>query len=132
MNGRFSRYQVARWIDTLEDRTLYMSLFTSDPFSLANPLAAELIGPSVVRQQSIWERESPFALRLANDVFFSAIPQETTIVAIGAFDKEVNGNLLFRDLISRNGRTPSPEIYSAGGSYVIPAGEMVLGIDVPD
>lgn len=132
MNGRFSSYQIARWMDSLASRTLYLSLFTADPFSVANPLTVELVATSVSREPSVWERTSPYSLELANDVFFHAIPPETTIVALGAFDYSINGNLLFRDLMSSDGKTGKPIYYDTGGTYGISAGQMVIGLDIPE
>ena len=131
MNGRFSSYQIARWMDSLASRTMYMALFTSDPYAVSNPLTAELVGTSVSRQPSSWERTSPYSLELRNDVFFHAIPPETTVVAIGAYNAAVNGQLIFRDLMSDNGRVSTPLYFSTGGSYGIAAGEMVIGLDIP-
>ena len=131
MNGRFSSYQTARWMDSMANRTLYLSLFTADPYAVSNPLTVELIGTSVVRQPTSWLRTSPYSIELEHDVYFRAIPPETSVVAIGAFDAEVNGNLLFRDLMSQNGVTAQPIYFGTGGSYGIAAGQMVVGIDIP-
>lgn len=131
MNGRFSKYQTARWMDTLASRTLYMALFTSDPYAVSNPLTVELLGTSITRQPSTWERTSPYSLELRNDIFFYAIPSETSIVAIGAFDAAINGNLIFRDLMSSDGKRSNPIYYATGGTYGIAVGEMVIGLDIP-
>lgn len=131
MNGRFSNYQLQRWADTLVGETLYLSLFTSDPFSVDNPMSVELIGTSVVRQPSLWRKSSSTTIELENDVFFRAIPPETTVVAIGAFDASVNGNLIFRDLFNQNGRFV-PLYFSTGGALTIPEGQFIVGLEIPE
>lgn len=132
MNGRFSSYQVSLWLDDLAARTIYLALFTADPFTVSDPLTVELTSTSVAREESVWERTSPYSLELANDVFFQAIPPETTLVALGGFDAEVNGNLLFRDLMSYSGQVGQPLHMLTGGSFSIATGEMVIGMDIPE
>lgn len=131
MHGRFSNYQLQRWADTLVGETLYLSLFTSDPFSVDNPMSVELIGTSVVRQPSVWRKSSSTTIELENDVFFRAIPPETTVVAIGAFDAAVNGNLIFRDLFNQAGRFV-PLYFSTGGALTIPEGQFIVGLEIPE
>lgn len=131
MYGRFSSYIVEHWLDDLVNDTIYLALFTSDPFAVADPLTAELSAANMVRGASVFEKVSPGMAQLANEVQFRGIPQETTIVAVGGFDAEVNGNLLFRELMAEEGH-PQPYNMPAGGVFVIPEGTFVVGIDVSD
>lgn len=131
MKGRFSKYQTSAWMDDLASRSLYMALFTQDPYAVTNPLSVELVGTSINRQPSEWKRTSSFSLELNNDVFFAAIPPETSLVAIGAFDAPINGNLIFRDLIDAAGNGRGEPLYlPTGGTFGIAAGDMVIGLDI--
>lgn len=131
MYGRFSSYIIERWLDDLVSNTIYLTLFTSDPFVVADPLTAELYAPNMVRGASVFEKVAPGMAQLANEVQFRGIPQETTVVAVGGFDEEVNGNLLFRELLAVEGH-PQPYNMPAGGVFVVPEGTFVLGLDVSD
>ena len=131
MRGRFSTYQASAWLDALASRPLYMALFTQDPYAVTNPLSAELIGTSINRQPSEWTRTSSFSLELNNDVFFAAIPPETSLVAIGAFDAPINGNIIFRDIIDATGDGRGEPLHlPTGGTFGIAAGDMVIGLDI--
>lgn len=130
MNGRFSPYQVNAWVQKLVDRTIYMTLFVTDPFTAHSPLAAELSAAASSRQPSVWTMASTGYAVLANDIVFRSIPAETTIVAVGGFDASVNGNLLFRDLVSSDERVMQPIYMGGGGTFSIAAGQMAIGLDV--
>ena len=130
MNGRFSNSVIRSWMDDIVSKDLWLSLFAADPYTQSNPLTAEIANMATYRQQSVWTRTTDYSIELANDVTFRSIPPETTIVAIGAFDAPLNGELLFRDLLSEDGNA-QPLYLAAGGSLRIPVGQMVAGVDIP-
>jgi hypothetical protein len=54
----------------------------------------------------------------------------TTIVGIGAFDDAYGGELVFADLFVDESGNPTPLSYPSGGTFVLPASEYVIGLDV--
>lgn len=123
-NGRFAPYLVRGWMDEVEAKDKYLALFATDPL-IGNPYAAEIVGGIYSRQLSLWTRTSDFAMTLSEGVLWRSLVPGTVVRAVGAFDAAFNGNLLFRSLFNEAVE------YPAGGTYPLPAGEYVIGIDVP-
>ena len=122
--GRFAPWVIKGWIDWLEGQDKYLALFASDPL-VGDPLAAEIVGGIYARQDSVWTRSTDYALTLTEGVLWRSLVPGTVVRAVGAFDAAFNGNLLFRTLLD------APVEYPTGGTYPLPAGEYVVGIDVP-
>jgi len=122
--GRFAPWVVKGWMDDVEAIDKYLALFADDPLA-GDPLAAEIVGGIYARQLSSWTRSSDYALTLAAGVLWRSLVPGTVVRAVGAFDAAFNGNLLFRTLLV------TPVEYPSGGTYPLPAGEYVVGLDVP-
>lgn len=122
--GRFAPYLVRQWMDQVAAKDKYLALFASDPL-IGNPYAAEIVGGIYARELSVWTRTSDFAMTLTEGIVWRSLVPGTVVRAVGAFDASFNGNLLFRSLL------PATIEYPAGGTYPLPAGEYVIGLDVP-
>ena len=123
--GRFAPSKVTAWMDDLEAEDIWLSLVSSDPLATASPYTAELVGGTVARLASSWTRTSFNLMTLDEPLSFVGLPAGAYLAGVAAFDAAVNGNLLFADLLDQ------PLGFPAGGSYTLPAGEYVVGIDVP-
>lgn len=127
--GRFGPSYVATWMNQIEAADKWMTAFTSDPLLEADPAVVEL-GGSVVRQSSIWSRTATNTLTMTSQLVLRGIEPGTTLVAIGAFDDEYGGELVFSDLLRDDAGNPAPLEFPAGGTFVLPANEYVVGLDV--
>jgi hypothetical protein len=123
-DGRFAPWVVKQWMDQIEGWDKYLALFASDPYA-GDPLAAEIVGGIYARQLSEWIRSSDYALTLSAGLVWRSLVPGTVVRAVGAFDAPFNGNLLFRSLL------PEAVEYASGGTYPLPAGEYVVGLDIP-
>lgn len=123
--GRLSPYLTIGWVDDLESAPKWLALVSSDPLATSAPLTAEIVGGTVTRMTSAWTRTGPMALTLNAAVAFVGLPPMAHVAGVAAFDAEVNGNLLFADLLD------APVSFPGGGTYTLAAGEYVVGIDVP-
>lgn len=130
-NGRFSTAQVGLWMDQIAELDLYLALFSSDPFTVVNPLTVELVGGAYTRQASSWTRSSVLAMTLNAAAVFLGLPPGTTIAGVGGFDAPTNGNLVFRSLTVNGSGVPTPVSLPSGGAYLISSGQYVIGVDVP-
>ena len=122
--GRFGPYLVKQWMDDVEAADKYLALFASDPL-IGSPYAAEIVGGIYARELSEWTRTSDYSMTLAAGIVWRSLVPGTVVRAVGAFDAAFNGNLLFRTLLD------TAIEYPAGGTYPLPGGEYVIGIDVP-
>ena len=127
--GRFGPTYVASWMNQIEPLTKWMTAFTADPLLESDPAIVEL-GGSVVRKSSTWDRTALNTLTMTSQLVLQGIEPGTTLVAIGAFDDEFGGELIFSDLIRDADGNPAPLEYPSGGTFVLPANEYVVGIDV--
>ena len=119
----WSASKLQTWVDEIEALDIWMAAFSADPEGAGDPALLEIIGGTYVRQTSAWTRTSALTLTLASPVIFSGIPPGGVIAAIGGFDDAFAGTFLFSDLL------PDPESYPSGGTYVLPAGEFVVGFE---
>lgn len=130
--GRISAYQLGSWMDQLQATELFGTLFTADPNGSTDPLAVEVIGSGYNRVQASFTRTGAALMTLDEPLAILAIPPGTTVVWIGFMDAPTNGHLIASDLV----RDPStgattPQSYPTGGTFVVPATEFVIGVDVP-
>jgi hypothetical protein len=123
--GRFGVYLTSGWIDEVVAADKWLSLVAADPFTVGDPLTVEVVGGSLARQQGVWVRTSATLLTLDETVVFHGLPPGARVAGVAGFDDDVNGHLLFADLLD------TPQDFPSGGTFVLPAGEYVLGIDVP-
>jgi len=126
-NGRFSSEIVSGWMDGIYAKDLYLALFFTDPQTVSDPLSVEVVGGVYSRQLGVWTRSAPNVLTLSEAVVFPGLPPGTSLVAVGVFDAAFNGTFIASDLIPA---PDSPVSYPSGGTYVLPAGQYILGIDV--
>lgn len=129
MPGRFGPTYVSAFMDQVALAELHMALFFDDPLATTLPTTYE-IGGLVTRQESTWERAGYNTLQLTSKVVFDGIEPGTSLVAVGAFDDPFAGELVFRELFRDIDGNPEPRAFPAGGGFVIPAGEFVVGLDV--
>lgn len=129
MSG-FATMTVQAWIDDIEAQEKWATGFSQDPHGVADPLAVEIVGGGLARQTTTWTRTGPNTLTLAAPIKLAGLAPGTVLAAIGFFDAAANGNFLAADLFRDAVGSPSPIVYPSGGTYVLPAGEYVLGIDV--
>jgi hypothetical protein len=118
------------WIDDVEAMDKWVALFSSDPSAASDPLAVEIIGGAYVRVGAVWTRTGPNALTMTSAAVFRALAPGTSIAAAGVMTAATNGDLLFSDLLYDVDGNPTIEHYPSGGTYVIPSGQFVAGIDV--
>ena len=120
--GRFSAYKVTTWMDTVVSDPKWMTLVSADPLGVSDPLTVEL---TTTRIQGAWSRTSNNSLTLTSALTWTGLLSGAHIAGVAGFDGQVNGNLLFSDLLQ------APIDLPEGGSFTLPAGQYVLGIDVP-
>jgi hypothetical protein len=127
--GRFSLYVTAGWMDTMWARAqaddIWLALVSADPLAVSDPMTVEVVGEALAREQSDWEHTTPTMMTLLNSVLFTGLPPGAHVAGVAGFDAPFNGHLLFSDLLD------SPVDFPSGGSYTLPAGEYVIGIDTP-
>ena len=124
MNGRFSSEVIADWVDDLMARDHFLALFAADPYGVSDPLTVEIISEVYARQAPVYVRTAFNLLTLDEVVVWHSLAPGTSVVAIGGFDNEENGTLLYADVLD------TPKNFPTGGTYVLPADEWVVGIDV--
>jgi len=124
MNGSFSTTVLSQWMDDMEAREKWLALVSADPRTATDPLAVEIIGGVYARQLGSWTRTGPRALTLDAGVVWRNLVPGTQVAGVAGFDAEFNGTLLFTDMLIE------PMNYPAGGSYVLPANQYVLGLDI--
>lgn len=120
--GRFSSYQSELWMDEVEAKPKWLTVVSADPLAVSNPLAVEL---ATTRVLGTWVRSSTYAMTLTSPLVFPGLPAGTHVAGVAGFDDTVNGHLLFSDLLD------TPVDFPDGGTYTLPAGEYVIGIDIP-
>lgn len=114
------------WIDDLEGHEHFGALFFSDPFGVGEPATVEITGGVYSRQEAtgLWTRSSPTAITLNTAVVWRALTPGTTVAAVGFMDSAFGTTgLLHRAML------PEPDHFPAGGTWVLPAGEYVAGLD---
>lgn len=124
--GRFTSSYISRWIDALVAADTYLSLVNADPFTVSDPLTVELSGGGYVRQQlsgAEWTRVDPTLIVNTDSVVWH-VPVGATIAGVAAFEVAVNGTMVFADLLD------TPVTMPLGGAWVLPAGELFVGVDV--
>lgn len=119
--GRFSTYRVTAWINEVYAEAKWMTCVSADPLAVADPLTVEL---TTTRQQGTWVRTSASSITLTSALLFPGLPAGAHVAGVAAFDVAVNGNLLFSDLLVVEVDFPN------GGTFTLPAGEYVVGIDI--
>ena len=120
--GRFSDTLTTSWMDDVAARDKWLTLVFADPLAVSNPLTVEL---SDVRTQGTWVRTSNSLLTLSLPLIWSGLLAGAHVAGVAGFDAQVNGLLLFADLLD------VPVDFPDGGAYTLPGGQFVLGIDVP-
>ena len=123
--GRFSTYQITGWIDDMYAAAKWLSVVSADPHATSSPLTTEIVGEGLTRQASSWTRTGAGLLTLDTAVVFAGLPAGAHVTGVAGFDAATNGNLLFADLLEQ------PVGFPFGGTYTLPAGEYVIGIDLP-
>lgn len=124
--GRFGVEIVRGWMDGIEAKTKYLTLVSADPGGSTDPLTVEIVGGTLARQTSIWLRTGPTALTLEVPVLFPGIPPGGHVAGVAGFDAAFNGTMLFYDLFD------VAIDYPSGGTFLLPGGEYVLGVDIPN
>lgn len=119
--GRFSTHRVTTWMDEVYAQDKWMTLVSADPHAVSDPLTVEL---TTTRYLGTWDRTSATSITNSSALSFPGLPAGAHVAGMAAFDAEVNGNLIFADLLD------TEEDYPDGGTYVLPTGEYVVGIDV--
>ena len=125
MAGRFSSYLSTPWMDMVETIPKWLSVVSADPFATGNPYTAEIIAPTLTRRLSTWTRTGPGILTLTGAIDFAGLLPGAHVAGVAGWDAEVNGNLLFSDMLD------APVDFPSGGIYVLAANEYIVGIDVP-
>lgn len=120
--GRFSNFKTTTWMDTVVADDKWMTLVSADALAVADPLTVEL---TTTRVQGTWFRTSNSLLTLTSPLVFPGLLAGAHVAGVAGFNAAVNGNLLFSSLLD------TPVDFPAGGTYTLPAGQYVLGIDVP-
>lgn len=120
--GRFSTYKTTGWMNQVEADTKWLTLVSADPLAVSDPLTVEL---TTTRIQGTWFRTSASSLTLTSPLVFPGLLGGAHVAGVAGFDLAVNGNMLFAGLLSVAVDFPD------GGTFTLPAGEYVLGIDVP-
>ena len=123
--GRFSSYLIEGWIDDLEARPKWLTIVAADPQATANPYTAEVSGTALVRVSGTWARTGIGSLTLTSAISFPDLPYGAHVAGVAGFDAATGGNLLFADLLDE------PKDYPSGGTYTLPGGQYVVGIDLP-
>jgi hypothetical protein len=122
--GQWSPWIVGEWMNQAESLGKWMGLCFSDPVAAADPLTVEIASLGYQREGTGWTRSAHNVLTLDVDVVIHGLAPGDVVAAVVGFDQQFNGRLIFSDLLD------VPRHYPSGGTYVIPAGEYVLGIDV--
>ena len=121
MNGRFSTYKKAKWMDDLAGTDLWLGVCWANPLIASDPLTTEV---PVTRQYALWVRSSPTLLTLnIAEVFRNLLPG-AVVAAVAVWDAAIGGHLIGADLYQ------VPISYPTGGTHTIASGQFVLGIDV--
>jgi hypothetical protein len=115
---------VEQWIDQAEMLSKWIGLCYQDPTAVSDPRTVEINSFGYQREGTSWTRSGTNVLTLNTDVFIHGLAPGDVVVAVTGWNAQFNGQMIFSDLL----RVPKP--YPSGGSYVLPAGEYVLGIDV--
>jgi hypothetical protein len=123
-DGRISPYVITSWMNDLAARTKYLALMSADPYGVSDPLTVEVLGGVYVREAPVFVRTSYNLLTLDEVVVWHALAPGTRVAAVACFDAAFNGNMLAADVLDVHIDYPS------GGTYVLPADEFYLGIDV--
>lgn len=121
--GRFSDYRVGIWLTATSQQTLYLALFSSDPYAAGTPTAVEMTGAGYARQIPIMSLTGRI-ITVTNTLLWSAISAGSTLSHIGAFDAAFNGNLELAGPIPGGPRT-----YPNGGTLTLTANSMHFGLD---
>jgi hypothetical protein len=117
----------AEWIDDLAAREHYGALFSADPFGVGTPTSVELAGALYTRQDTtgLWTRSGPALLTLSTAVVWRNLAPGAVVAAVGFMDTAFGaGGLLHRALVDPPGSYPS------GGTFLLPAGEYGVGLDL--
>lgn len=118
--GSLSTQWLTSKMDELEAAAKWLTLVSTNPAALSDPLTAEIIGGTLTRHQSTWTR-SPLTLITASAVIFSGIPAGAHVAGVAVFNASFNGLMLASDVLA------IPADYPSGGTWVLPAGEYTLG-----
>lgn len=123
MSGRFSDYQITRWIDEIAALEAFGAVFYTNPLTV-DPLSAEVTGPAYHRPPATLSRTSYHLLTSLDDWIWPSLPPGTHLAWAGIFDADTNGNLI--------AAAPLPTAIDllSGGPFTLPAGEFVCGHDV--
>lgn len=119
--GRFSTYRVTAWMDEVYAENKWMTLVNADPLAVSDPLTVEL---TTTRIEGAWVRTSATSITLTSPLVFPGLLPGAHVAGVAGFDAEVNGNLTFADLLD------TAVDYPDGGTFTLPAGEYVVGIDI--
>lgn len=123
-DGRVSPYLVTSWMDDLEARVHYLALMSADPYGVSDPLTVEVLGALYARKAPAYVRTAYNLLVLDTAVVWNNLAPGTQVAAVAGFNAAFNGNMLYADVLD------VPINYPVGGTYVLPAGEYYVGIDV--
>lgn len=122
--GRFSPVLVGQWMDQVESMSIWIGLCFSDPFAVANPLTVEIQSGGYARVPTGWSRTSSNILTMSSEAVIRGLAPGDVVAAVTGWDSAYNGSMVFSDLL------PTPLSYPSGGTYLLPASEYVIGIDV--
>lgn len=121
--GRFSTYRAGLWIAQLAAKQLFLALAMTDPF-IGDPLAAELIGGTYVRQPASFALAGAAALELNAPVTFTGIAPNSSIAGVMVMDARYSGNMESAYVFG------VPTYLVDGGKYIVPAGDYTMGLDI--
>lgn len=116
------------WIDELEALEHWAALFSSDPLGVGSPSSVEIAGDVYARQDAIglFTRTGTTSLTLSSALVFRGLEPGVTVAAVGFFDSAFGTTgFLHRSMVPGGAKS-----YPAGGTFVLPAGEYVVGLDL--
>lgn len=102
--------------------TRYISLHTASP-SDANVTTTEVVGGQYQRALAQFAAASTAGTTSNNNTLAFAGMPATTVTHVAIYDAPTGGNLLY------HGALTAPVIVTAGGTFVIAAGNLVVGMD---
>lgn len=123
-NGRIATWKLSEWITELATTPMWLGLCSLDPYSVDDPLTAEIGGAVYRRPQARWESASPTLLRNAEPLRWAGLVPGTRVVTLAAWTAAYNGKLVVTMPLAE------PRDFPAGGALTLSAGEVYIGLDV--
>ncbi len=119
--GKVSSYQVTQWLEQLRTTPLWLGLMTQDPYSVGDPLTAEVTGGSYARATVTFTRSNRVLLN-STVASFGYLPGGVTVTGVAVWDAAFNGNL-------RAYSPMDPTGFLAGGVITLGMGVLAIGVD---